>query len=91
MANIKEVRAKVIEFSRETFGVKDVKVISAGKVKKGWDAEVEVLEDNAVVKAAGIPAQVKDQNIYSIKMDEDLNIFTYKLEEKRAQEKVDKE
>jgi len=91
MANIKEVREKVIEFSRETFGVKDVKVISAGKVKKGWDAEVEVLEDNAVVKAAGIPAQVKDQNIYSIKMDEDLNIFTYKLEEKRAQEKVDKE
>ncbi len=81
MANIEDVRKAVIEFLKKTIGVKDVKVIKAAKAGDGWESEAEVYEESSFIKSLGLPTRVQDRNIYSIKLNDDLEVQSYERKE----------
>jgi hypothetical protein len=84
MANIEEARKISSEFLKNTLNVKDVKVIKAGKVGDGWEAEAEVYEESSFIKSLGLPTRVQDKNIYGVKLNDNLEVQSY---ERRGQEK----
>ena len=81
MANIEEAKKVVAEFLRKTLNVKDVKVIKAAKVGDGWESEAEVYEESSFIKSLGLPTRVQDRNIYSIKLNDDLEVQSYERKE----------
>lgn len=81
MGNIEDVRKAVIEFLKKTIGVKDVKVIKAAKAGDGWESEAEVYEESSFIKSLGLPTRVQDRNIYSIKLNDDLEVQSYERKE----------
>ncbi len=85
MANIEEARKISSEFLRKTLNVKDVKVIKAARVGDDWEAEAEAYEESSFIKALGLPTRVMDRNVYTVKLDEHLEVqsFERKGEEKR--------
>ena len=84
MANIEEARNVSSEFLRKSLNVKDVKVIKAGKVGDGWEAEAEVYEESSFIKSLGLPTRMQDRNIYGVKLNDNLEVQSY---ERRGQEK----
>jgi len=77
MANIEEARKAVAEFLKKTLDVKDVKVIKAERVGDGWESEVEAYEESSFIKSLGLPTRVQDRNIYSIKLNDNLEVQSY--------------
>jgi hypothetical protein len=84
MANIEEARKISSEFLKNTLNVKNVKVIKAGKVGDGWEAEAEVYEESSFIKSLGLPTRMQDRNIYGVKLNDNLEVQSY---ERRGQEK----
>lgn len=84
MVNIEEAGKISSEFLRKTLNVKDVKVIKAGKVGDGWEAEAEVYEESSFIKSLGLPTRMQDRNIYGVKLNDNLEVQSY---ERRGQEK----
>ena len=85
MANIEEARKISSEFLKKTLNVKEIKVIKAARVQDGWEAEAEAYEESSFIKALGLPTRVMDRNVYTVKLDEHLEVqsFERKGEEKR--------
>jgi len=85
MANIEEAREISSEFLKKTLNVKEIKVIKAARVQDGWEAEAEAYEESSFIKALGLPTRVMDRNIYTVNLDEHLEVqsFERKGEEKR--------
>ena len=85
MANIEEAREISSEFLKKTLNVKEIKVIKAARVQDGWEAEAEAYEESSFIKALGLPTRVMDRNIYTVNLDEHLEVqsFERKSEEKR--------
>jgi hypothetical protein len=85
MVNIEEVRRISAEFLKNTLNLKDVKVIKAARVGEDWEAEAEAYEESSFIKALGLPTRVMDRNVYTVKLDEHLEVqsFERKGEEKR--------
>ena len=81
MANIEEAKKAVVEFLKKTLNVKDVKVIKAAKAGDGWESEAEVYEESSFIKSLGLPTRVQDRNIYSIKLNDDLEVQSYERKE----------
>lgn len=79
MANVDAVRKTASEFLKKTLNVKDVKVIKAAKEGNGWDVDAEVYEESSFIKSLGLSTKVQDRNIYAIKLDENLEVQSYKL------------
>jgi len=80
MTNIEGAKKAVIEFLKKTLNVKDVKVIKATKVSDGWDTEAEVYEESSFIKALGLPTRVQDRNIYTVKLNDSLEVESYERE-----------
>jgi len=87
MANIEDARSAVGEFLKKTLNVKEVKVIKAAKAGDGWEAEAEVFEESAFIKALDLPTtrKVQDRNIYEIKLDGKLEVQSYGRKEQGKQ------
>ncbi len=85
MVNIEEVRRISAEFLKNILNLKDVKVIKAARVGEDWEAEAEAYEESSFIKALGLPTRVMDRNVYTVKLDEHLEVqsFERKGEEKR--------
>ncbi|MEK7735504.1 MAG: hypothetical protein AAB287_00285 [Nitrospirota bacterium] len=81
MANIEEAKKAVAEFLKKTLNVKDVKVIKTAKVGDDWESEAEVYEESSFIKSLGLPTRVQDRNIYSIKLNDDLEVQSYERKE----------
>ena len=81
---VEEARKISSEFLKNTLNVKDVKVIKAGKVGDGWEAEAEVYEESSFIKSLGLPTRMQDRNIYGVKLNDNLEVQSY---ERRGQEK----
>lgn len=77
MANIEEVKKAVSEFLMKTLNVKNVKVIKVAKVENDWETEVEVYEESSFIKSLGLPTRVQDRNIYTVKLDTELEVQSY--------------
>lgn len=83
MRNIEDVRKTATEFLKNTLSVKDVKVIKAVKIGDGWESEAEVYEESSFIKSLGLPTRVQDRNIYTVKLDDNLEVQSY---ERNSQE-----
>lgn len=77
MANIEDIRKTVAEFLKKTLDVKEVKVIKATKAGDGWESEAEVYEESSFIKSLGLPTRVQDRNIYTVKLNDDLEVGSY--------------
>ena len=87
MANIEEARKAVGEFLKKTLNVKEVKVVKAAKAGGDWEAEAEVFEESAFIKALDLPTtrKVQDRNIYEVKLDGKLEVQSYGRKEQGKQ------
>jgi len=85
MANIEEIRRISAEFLKKTLDLKDVKVIKAARVGDDWEAEAEAYEESSFIKALGLPTRVMDRNVYTVRLDDHLEVqsFERKTQEKR--------
>jgi hypothetical protein len=85
MANIEEAGKISIEFLKKTLNIEDVKVVKAARVDDGWEAEAEAYEESSFIKSLGLPTRVLDRNLYTVKMDDHLEVqsFERKTQEKR--------
>lgn len=81
MTDIQQVEKRINEFLKQTLNVKDVKVIKASRVTNGWESEAEVYEENAFIKALGLPTKVQDRNFYEVKLNEKLEVESYERKE----------
>jgi len=77
MANIEEAGKTAGEFLKKALNVNELKVIKTTKVDDGWEAEAEVYEESAFIKSLGLPTRVKDRNIYTVKLDDSLDVVSY--------------
>jgi hypothetical protein len=77
MANIEESRIAVSEFLKKALNVKDVKVIKTAKISDGWESEAEVYEESSFIKSLGLPTRVQDRNIYTVKLNDSLEVESY--------------
>lgn len=77
MANIEKVRESVTEFLKRTLSIEDVKVIKTTKAEQGWEAEAEVYEESSFIKSLGLPTKVRDRNIYTVELDDNLEVQSY--------------
>lgn len=77
MANIEEAREAAAEFLKRALNVKEVRVIGVTKVDEGWDTDVEVYEENSFLKSLGLPTRVQDRNIYTVKLNDSLQVESY--------------
>ena len=79
MANIAEVTQATRGFLKSVLSAEDAKVVKITKTPEGWEEEVEVYEENSLIKSIGLPTKVKvkDRNIYKVKVDENLEVQSY--------------
>jgi len=67
---------KAVEFIKETLG-KEGDIIKADKTDKGWEVEVEVIEQSEYMKRIGIPKPVYDKNVYRVILDQNFDLVSY--------------
>jgi hypothetical protein len=77
MTNIEEAGTISSDFLKRTLNVKEVKIIKAGRLSDGWETEAEVYEESSFIKALGLPTRLHDRNIYSVKLDDHLEVQSY--------------
>ena len=78
MSEIHEAKIKIIEFMSNELGKEQdaIRVLKLAKSKEGWEGKIEVTEQNEYLKKIGYPA-IFDKNIYTVKLDPELNIAGY--------------
>jgi len=84
MADIQQARDTVVEFLRKTLNVDEVRVIGIKKIDSGWDTEAEVYEENSFLKSLGLPTRVQDRNVYTVRLDDDLQVKSYERQQEHS-------
>lgn len=79
MKDIEKTRIAVVVFLKKTLNAKNVKVIKVTKIGDGWEAEAEVYEESSFIKSLGLPTRVRDRNIYTVKLNDNLEAESYEL------------
>jgi len=77
MTSIEDARRIAVEFLQKSLGINDVKVIGATKISDGWEIEAEVYEENSFLKSLGLPSRIQDRNIYTVKLNDGLEVESY--------------
>lgn len=82
MSDIHDVRTKITEFFRSEFGREPeaLRFLKLTRSEEGWEGKVELTEENAYLKKIGYPP-IFDKNIYSVSLDNELNVIGYGQEE----------
>jgi hypothetical protein len=83
MARIEDTGRTAGEFLKKMLHVDEgkIKVIRTVKHNGEWETEVEVYEESSFIKSLGLPTRVLDRNIYTVKLDENLEILSYERRE----------
>ena len=77
--------AKAVEFMKEMLG-KEGSVVKADKTDKGWEVEVEVVEQSEYMKRIGIPKPVYDKNVYRVILDQNFELVSYERKGQKPSE-----
>lgn len=77
MASMEETGAAVADFLRKCLNAHDVKVVRITRLSDGWETEDEVYEENSFIKALGLPTRVMDRNIYTVRLNDNLEVISY--------------
>ena len=85
---ISEVRDKARKFLKETIGAEgEVRIVTVEKDGDGWIAEAEVAEKNQYLATVNPNYRVFDKRFYTIKLDNKLEVSSYKQGEGNDEEK----
>ena len=76
MSKIQEVNNQIIDFLIETIGY-EAKVISLSKEGDTWVGIAEVFEESNFIKSIGLNTNVKDRNLYEVKLDSKLEVTSF--------------
>lgn len=87
MAGISEVRDKVVDFfiSELKKDASALRTMEVSKTEGGWLGMLEVSEDNLFLKKMGYP-RVFDKNVYRVKLNDNLDVVSYKQVTKEEEE-----
>lgn len=77
MPDIQEAKKTVAEFLKKALNVEEIRVIRVAKADDGWDTEAEVYEESSFLKSLGLPTRVQDRNIYTVKLNDNLEVESY--------------
>jgi len=79
MARIEESGKTASDFLKKILHVDEgkIKVIRTVKHNGDWEAEIEVYEESSFIKSLGLPTRVLDRNIYTVRLDDNLEILSY--------------
>jgi hypothetical protein len=77
MPDIQEAKKTAAEFLKKALNVEEVHVIRVVKADDGWDTEAEVYEESSFLKSLGLPTRVQDRNIYTVKLNDNLEVESY--------------
>jgi arginine deiminase len=77
MPDIQEAKKTAAEFLKKALNVEEVRVIRVAKADDGWDTEAEVYEESSFLKSLGLPTRVQDRNIYTVKLNDNLEVESY--------------
>ena len=77
MPHMEEAGKAAAEFLKKTLKVKEAKVIKAVKAGTGWEVESEDYEESSLMKSLGLPVKVQDRNIYTVRLNDVLEIESY--------------
>ena len=72
---IEEARKVATEFLKGTLQ-KEGAIVKMSRTPEGWEVQVEVIEPSDYIKALGIPATVRELNLYEVKLDEGLEVIS---------------
>lgn len=80
MAHIHDIQERVTEFFARELGKEPgaLHFVRVAKSDGGWEAKVEVTEQNDYLKKLGYPA-IFDKNIYTVELDHNLEVTGYVL------------
>ena len=87
MAGISDVKAVIVKFFRKEFNLPNEAVHVIAIIKKGenWQSMVQITQTNQHLKSLGYPS-VFEKEIYTIIIDNDLEITSYWLGEPKEEE-----
>ena len=77
MPDIQEAKKTAAEFLKKALNVEEVRVIRVAKADDGWDTEAEVYEESSFLKSLGLPTRVQGRNIYTVKLNDNLEVESY--------------
>lgn len=88
MPKIEETGRTVSEFLKKMLNVEEgkIKIIRTVKDNAGWETEAEVYEESSFIKSLGLPTKVQDRNIYTVKLNDNLEILSYERKEPQLTE-----
>lgn len=84
---ISEVREKVKKFLKETLGAEGIRIVKVEKEGNGWVAEAEVAELNQYLASVKPDYRVFEKELYSVKLDANLEVSSYKRKGESEEEK----
>jgi len=84
MSNIEETRKAVIAFLKQILNVNEVTVVNLRKGEDRWEAEAEVFEESTFIKSLGLSTKAKDRNIYSVILNDGMEVLAYERREQFA-------
>ncbi|MBI3814741.1 MAG: hypothetical protein HY279_09815 [Nitrospinae bacterium] len=82
MTKIEDAQTTICNFLKKILHPKNIRVIKETRVNGGWEADAEVYEESSFIKSLGLPSRVLDRHIYSIRLDENLEVLSYELKGK---------
>ena len=85
MSEIQEIQETILEFSKDTFGVRG-EVTKLSKLEDGWESELEIIRDDQYKKRHGLPQMIER---YSVVLSEEKEVISYQKEETRPRGDVE--
>lgn len=82
MMKIEEAQRIICDFLKKILHAKDIRVIKETRVNGEWEADAEVFEESSFIKSLGLPSRVMDRHIYTVRLDENLEVLSYELKGK---------
>lgn len=73
---IEEARKAATDFLNGSLQ-KEGAIVKMSKTSEGWEVQVEVIEESKYIKALGVPATVRDRNLYEVRLDDKLEVLSY--------------
>jgi len=88
MVRIEKTSKTACDFLKKMLHVDEskIKVLRTVKHNGDWETEIEVYEESSFIKSLGIPTRVLDRNIYTVRLDDDLEILSYGRKEPQLTE-----
>ncbi len=85
---ISEVREKVKKFLKETIEASGIRIVTVTKDNGGWIAEAEVAVKNQYLASVKPEYNVIEKELYSVKLDANLEVSSYKRKEEKEEEEI---